>query len=92
MDWTAALDRICTPYKSARLVLSRFPVVHADQRLVEMLSAITQQADGNGRYMAGSMHMAWKGWGFADKKAPSPWISALVLRIVRRASASSHAP
>jgi hypothetical protein len=68
-------------------VLSRFPYLHADPRFVEMLSTITQQGDDQGRYTAGSMYKAWKGWGFADKKIPSPWITALVLRIVRRISA-----
>jgi hypothetical protein len=65
-------------------VLSRFPWVHNDPRFKEMLDAITTQADENGRYTANSMYMAWKGWSFADKKNPSPWITFLVLRIQKR--------
>lgn len=70
-------------------VLSRFPFVHADARyrvrFREMVEAITAQADENGRYTAGAMYQAWKGWSFADKKNPSPWLTFLVLRVLRRA-------
>jgi hypothetical protein len=65
-------------------VLSRFPFVHADPRFQEMVETITAQADGEGRYTAGSMYRAWKGWSFADKKNPSPWLTFLVLRVQRR--------
>jgi hypothetical protein len=65
-------------------VLSRFPFVHADPRFQEMVATLTQQADETGRYRAGSMYMAWKGWSFADKKTPSPWLTFLVLRILNR--------
>jgi len=65
-------------------VLSRFPQVHNDPRFLDMVSTITRQADGDGRYTANSMYMAWKGWSFANKKEPSPWITFLVLRIQQR--------
>ncbi len=65
-------------------VLSRFPFVHADPRFCEMVKTITAQADENGRYTAASMYRAWKGWSFADKKHPSPWLTFLVLRIQKR--------
>ena len=65
-------------------VLSRFPFVHADPRFGEMLAALTAQASPNGRYTATSMYQAWKGWSFADKKAPSPWLTFLVMRIQKR--------
>ncbi len=65
-------------------VLSRFPFVHADPRFREMVEAITTQADEEGRYTATSMYRAWKGWSFADKKHPSPWLTFLVLRVVKR--------
>jgi len=65
-------------------VLSRFPFVHADPRFQEMVETITAQADDEGRYTAGSMYRAWKGWSFADKKHPSPWITFLVLRLQKR--------
>jgi hypothetical protein len=65
-------------------VLSRFPLAHADPRTIEMVQAVTAQADVDGRYTAGSMYRAWKGWSFADKKRPSPWLTFLVLRVCRR--------
>ena len=64
--------------------LSRFPFVHADKRFREMVDTITAQADEQGRYTATSMYRAWKGWSFADKKSPSPWLTFLVLRILKR--------
>ena len=65
-------------------VLSRFPFVHTDPRFQEMVETITAQADEEGCYTAGSMFRAWKGWSFADKKHPSPWLTFLVLRVQRR--------
>jgi hypothetical protein len=73
-------------------VLSRFSFVHADPRFQEMVKTITAQADEacpeqsrrDGCYTAGSMYRAWKGWSFADKKNPSPWLTFLVLRAQRR--------
>jgi hypothetical protein len=65
-------------------VLSRFPFVHADPRFQEMVEAITAQADEQGCYTAASMYLAWKGWSFANKKAPSPWLTFLVRRQQRR--------
>lgn len=64
--------------------LSRTPFVHADPRFADLLDAITAQADPQGRYIPGSMYQSWKGWGFADKKNPSPWLTFLVLRILKR--------
>ncbi len=64
--------------------LSQFPFVHGDARFVEMVRAILQQADEEGRYIASSMYRAWKGWSFSDKKNPSPWLTLLVLRILKR--------
>jgi hypothetical protein len=66
-------------------VLSRFPFVRADSRFRELVATITDQADESGRYTAGSMYQAWTGWSFADKKHPSPWLTFLVLRILKRA-------
>jgi hypothetical protein len=65
-------------------VLSRFPFVHGDPRFQSMVETITEQADDDGRYTAASMYRAWKGWSFADKKNPSPWLTFLVLRVQRR--------
>lgn len=65
-------------------VLSRFPFVHDDQRFREIVDAVTTQSDPDRRYTATSMYQAWKGWSFADKKRPSPWLTFLVRRIEKR--------
>ena len=70
-------------------VFSRFPFVRGDPRLAEMLDVVISQADEQGRYTAGSMYQAWKGWSFADKKQPSPWLTYLVLRI-QKADSRQH--
>jgi len=64
-------------------VLSRFPFVHSDRRFRQMVKTLTAQADQQGRYTATSMYQAWKGWSFADKKNPSPWLTFLALRILK---------
>ena len=65
-------------------VLSHFPFVQGDSRFREMVDTITAQADEQGLYTATSMYRAWKSWSFADKKSPSPWLTFLVLRILKR--------
>jgi len=65
-------------------VLSHFPFIYAAPHFREMVETITAQANENGRYTATSMYRAWKGWSFANKKRPSPWLTFLVLRIQKR--------
>ncbi len=65
-------------------VLSRFPFVHADPRFREMVETVIGQADAEGCYTATSMYRAWKDWSFADKKHPSPWLTFLVSRVLKR--------
>ena len=67
-------------------VLSRFPEVSQRSPLPGNGAPITEQADEQGRYTANSMYMAWKGWSFANKKEPSPWLTFLVLRIQQQGS------
>ena len=69
-------------------VLTRFPFVRRDSRLRAMLDTLVSQADDEGRYTAGSMYRAWKGWSFADKRNPSPGLTSLVLRARTRAGES----
>ena len=49
--------------------------------MLEMWAEITDQGDDDGRFTAGSMYRSWKGWSFADKRTPSPWLTLLVHRI-----------
>lgn len=67
-------------------VLSRFPFTCNDPRLADMLDTLVNQANEQGRFRAGSLYQAWKGWSFADKKQPSPWLTLLVTRIRKRVS------
>jgi len=69
----------------AQMPVSRFPFVAADSRFQEMVKTIAAQADPQGHYTAASMYQTWKGWSFADKKNPSPWLTFLVQRILKRA-------
>lgn len=65
-------------------VLSHYPAARSDPRFQEIVEAITVQADDEGRYTATSMYRAWKGWSFANKRQPSPWLTFLVHRMLRR--------
>lgn len=65
-------------------VLTRYPAARRDPRLAAMLAEITAQADGEGRFTAGAMFRSWKGWSFADKRDPSPWLTMLVRRLEAR--------
>jgi len=73
-------------------VLSRYSRVQGDPRFQEMLHALLSQADEEGRFTARSMYRAWKGWSFADKKHPSPWLTLLALRVQRRATSRVMVP
>jgi hypothetical protein len=65
-------------------VLSQLPFVHHDPRFREMVDALRIQANEDGRFTAGSMYRAWKEWSFADKKHPSPWLTFLCCRVLKR--------
>jgi len=70
-------------------VLSRFPAVHADPRFRQMLDTLLALRDAQGRLTARSMYRAWKGWDFADKRTPSPWLTFVLERILKRLAPSS---
>jgi hypothetical protein len=65
-------------------VLSRFPGARQDARYQSMLEELMVQADAEGRFTPASMYMDWKAWEFADKKNPSPAITLMAWRAVRR--------
>lgn len=64
--------------------LSRLPSTHSDPRFKEMVQVLIKAQDENGRFRAGSIWLAWKDWGFGQKREPSPWITMLALRILKR--------
>jgi hypothetical protein len=65
-------------------ILSRIPAVHSDSRFKEMLKVLIDSQEEDGRFKAGSVWKAWKEWGFGQKREPSPWITLLALRILKR--------
>jgi len=67
-------------------VLSRYRAALADPRFGQILEAIIAQADADHRHTAGATFRSWKGWSFADKRSPSPWLTLLVRRIEARAA------
>ena len=69
-------------------VLSQIPWVHHDERFLEMIKIIKSKADEQGRFTPESVWMKWKGWDFSQKKAPSPWLTFLILRMLQRLNSS----
>jgi hypothetical protein len=65
-------------------VLSQCPHVQGDARFQQMLGELAAQSDADGRLTASSMYRAWKDWSFANKREPSPWLTFLCSRILKR--------
>ncbi|NLG65461.1 MAG: hypothetical protein GX537_07625, partial [Actinobacteria bacterium] len=65
-------------------VLSRFPWLVADPRLLEMVDVLLGKADGEGRFTPESVWTPWKDWEFGQKREPSRWVTLLAWRIVQR--------
>jgi hypothetical protein len=68
-------------------VLSRFPFARQDSRLREMVKVILDKQDDQGRFTPESAWMAWKEWDFGQKRTPSPSLTLLVRRLLKRMSA-----
>ena len=66
-------------------VLSRFPWLRNDDRLLDMLAVLESKADDHGRFSLESVWTAWKDWEFGQKKQPSRWLTLLAWRIIRQA-------
>jgi hypothetical protein len=65
-------------------VLSRFPWVRGDPRIVEMSQLLMVKHDPQGRFYAESIHTSWSGFDFGQKRQPSRWLTLLVYRTVKR--------
>lgn len=65
-------------------VLSRFPWLKEDPRLLDMLELLKAKADPQGRFMLESIWTAWKDWEFGQKKVPSRWLTLMAWRIIKR--------
>jgi|MTBAKMStandDraft_1061839.scaffolds.fasta_scaffold00614_31 hypothetical protein len=67
-------------------VLTQFPSAISDPRLQEMLAVVNQKSDESGQFTPESIWTAWKEWDFGQKKLPSPWLTFLMLRVMRRSN------
>jgi hypothetical protein len=65
-------------------VLTQFVWLLEDRRLREMASMVEAKADERGRFTPESVWKAWAGWDFGQKHAPSPWLTLLAWRMLRR--------
>ncbi len=65
-------------------VLTRFPHLRKDKRLLEMAKILRSKADREGRFTLESVWTAWKDWEFGQKKEPSRWLTLLAWRILGR--------
>jgi hypothetical protein len=65
-------------------VLTQFPWLASDTRLLDMLDTLASKADELGRFTPESVWMPWRSWEFGQKKAPSAWITLLAWRIIGR--------
>jgi hypothetical protein len=82
-------DKLKYPFTDYRMlkyldVLSQFPWVRRDRRIGEVLDVLFSKPDPEGRFYAESIHKAWSDFDFAQKKAPSRWLTLLAHRAARR--------
>ncbi len=70
-------------------VLTRFPWLYEDPRLREMAALVVEKVDVEGRFTPESVWMAWKAWDFGQKRAPSRWLTLLVVRMLGRLSTTN---
>ncbi|MBN2198970.1 MAG: hypothetical protein JW747_03890 [Candidatus Aminicenantes bacterium] len=65
-------------------VLTRFPHIKKNKRLLDMAGILKEKADREGRFTLESVWAAWKDWEFGQKKEPSRWLTLLAWRILMR--------
>jgi len=65
-------------------VLTQFPWLKGDARLQEMAGAVRSKAGPDGRFTPESVWKAWDGWDFGQKREPSPWLTLLAQRMLKR--------
>ena len=65
-------------------VLTRYPWLRKDKRLLDMAGVVESRADVQGRFTPESVWQAWKEWEFGQKKAPSYLVTLLARRVLHR--------
>jgi hypothetical protein len=69
-------------------VLSRFPWLKKDKRLLNLLGILKSKADRQGGFTLESVWTAWKDWEFGQKSEPSRWLTLLAWRSLQRVDAA----
>ena len=69
---------------SVTSVLSKYPFILKDPRFCEMLALIKSKQDDKGFFIPESVYLKLKDWDFGQKKAVSPYLTYLCLRIFER--------
>jgi hypothetical protein len=65
-------------------VLTQFPWLSGDKRMGEMADIIRTKADTQGCFTPESVYKSWAEWDFGQKKRPSPWLTLLTQRVLKR--------
>jgi hypothetical protein len=65
-------------------VLTQFPHLFKDRRLLEMIDIVRAKADDQGRFTPESVWKAWSDWEFGQKKSPSYLLTLQAHRILER--------
>lgn len=64
--------------------LTNFSWLGNDERLHEIIMDIRIKTKDNDSFQPESVWTAWREWDFGQKKIPSPWLTFLVLNILRK--------
>ena len=67
-------------------VLSHFEFVKSDTRFEEMITLIKSKQSSDGLYTPEAVFQKFKGWDFGQKKTPSPYLTYLCNRMLKRAA------
>ncbi len=65
-------------------ILSRFEFLKNEPVVCDLINWILECQDQEGKFRPTSVFMNFKGWDFANKKEPSPWITYLCCRILKQ--------
>lgn len=65
-------------------VLTRFKFLKKHKMIQEIIDWIKSSQDENGRFKPTSIFMPYKSWSFGNKKEPSPWLTFICCKILKR--------
>ena len=67
-------------------VLTQFPILRKDKRILEMIEILRSKSDCEGRFTSESVWKAWSDWEFGQKKEPSFLVTLQARRILQQMS------